>query len=183
VTTPAERTRALLEAGSFLIQIARSKDLPLEVRQRAVAIARHFPCAEDVAALANPDHQLSPKLETLNLHEVSAGRYLTHATRLSWPTDDPLIADVSDFPALAAKKHELEQLLADVKEGAVCATDAIDRAVADIDASEARIDATEEGAPGRSRILHAVVEAARDLHALGFIDDVAMRRYEALCDE
>ena len=52
MTMPTERTRALLWAGGFLIELARDKRLPVEVRRRAVVIARHFPTKEDVTDLA-----------------------------------------------------------------------------------------------------------------------------------
>lgn len=43
MTTPDERTRALVWAGGFLIELARDRSLSLDVRRRAVVIARHFP--------------------------------------------------------------------------------------------------------------------------------------------
>jgi len=52
MTIPVERTRALLWAGGFLIQLARDKRLPVDVRRSAVIIARHFPTIEDVAHMA-----------------------------------------------------------------------------------------------------------------------------------
>jgi hypothetical protein len=52
MTMPHERTRALLWAGGFLIELARDESLPIAVRQRAVAIARHFPTIEDVSHMA-----------------------------------------------------------------------------------------------------------------------------------
>lgn len=39
MTLPVERTRAILWAGSFLIQLARDDNLPVDVRRRAVANA------------------------------------------------------------------------------------------------------------------------------------------------
>lgn len=42
MTMPVERTRAPLRAGGFLIEFARDKRLPLDVRRSTVAIARHF---------------------------------------------------------------------------------------------------------------------------------------------
>ncbi len=49
---PDERTRALLWAGGFLIELARDDSLPLDIRRRAVVIARHFPTIEDVSTMA-----------------------------------------------------------------------------------------------------------------------------------
>lgn len=56
MTMPYERTRALLWAGGFLIEVARDESLPIAVRQRAVAIARHFPTIEDVSHMARFRH-------------------------------------------------------------------------------------------------------------------------------
>lgn len=42
MTMPVERTRAPLLAGGFLIELARDKRLPVNVRRTAVIIARHF---------------------------------------------------------------------------------------------------------------------------------------------
>lgn len=52
MTMPDERTRALLWAGGFLIELARDDRLPVDVRRSAVAIARHFPTIEQVSAMA-----------------------------------------------------------------------------------------------------------------------------------
>mgnify|MGYP001281190788 CR=1 FL=1 len=52
MTMPDERTRAMIWAGGFLIELARDTSLSLSVRQRAVVIARHFPTIEDVSFMA-----------------------------------------------------------------------------------------------------------------------------------
>lgn len=52
MTMQDERTRALVWAGGFLVELARNDSLPLNVRRRAVVIARHFPTIEDVSAMA-----------------------------------------------------------------------------------------------------------------------------------
>ena len=56
MTMPHERTRALLWAGGFLIELARDASLPISVRQRAIVIARHFPTIEDVSTLSGAGH-------------------------------------------------------------------------------------------------------------------------------
>lgn len=91
MTMPDERTRALLWAGSLLIDIAQDESLPLPLRRRAVTIARHFPTIEDVAWIVESlrDSVLSIGMappESALPEEV--GRDFTplrHATRLSWP--------------------------------------------------------------------------------------------------
>lgn len=93
MTIPEERTRALVWAGGFLIELARDKSLPLAVRQRAVVIARHFPTIEQVSAMAQfrqptglgmgldePDEEPSTS---------EKGRHgpLRYSTRLAWPEE------------------------------------------------------------------------------------------------
>jgi hypothetical protein len=82
----------MLAAGSFLVDIARDRSLPLEVRRRAVWIARHFPTIEDVAAMANP--QLTAIFGSTLVHPsevVWADGYsaepFTTRTRLTWPDE------------------------------------------------------------------------------------------------
>lgn len=91
MTMPDERTRALVWAGAFLIEIARDKSLPLAVRQRAVVIARHFPTVEQLGSMArNPS---SGGLEISDPEDagptVSDSLYgpLRYSTRLEWPSD------------------------------------------------------------------------------------------------
>lgn len=87
VTIPSERTRALLWAGGFLIELARDRSLPLAVRRRAVVIARHFPTIEDVSTLAyHPG--LAPLSEVSSWEDGCPAGALTYGTRLTWPCDD-----------------------------------------------------------------------------------------------
>jgi len=91
VTTPVERTRALLWAGGFLIELARDRKLPVSVRRQAVVIARHFPTVEDISMMATTEHAafLGPSL--VDPKEVPAdtdmGQFgpLRWSTRLAWP--------------------------------------------------------------------------------------------------
>ena len=91
MTMPDERTRALLWAGSFLIELARDSSLPLSVRQRAVVIARHFPTIEDIASMAVFRHSsglglgLVPPSEIPSWSENCRSGPLRHSTRLEWP--------------------------------------------------------------------------------------------------
>lgn len=93
MTTPVERTRALLWAGSFLIELERDKNLPLSIRRQAVVIARHFPTMEDLSSMAlNQDPTgLSPGLaspgEMPAGHEVGRFGLLRYSTRLAWPEE------------------------------------------------------------------------------------------------
>lgn len=89
MTTPSERTRSLIWAGGFLIELARDKRLPLEVRRQAVVIARHFPTKEDVSSMSDLLQPLwsgsplaSPEIEWMT--ECQYGP-LRDGTRLGWP--------------------------------------------------------------------------------------------------
>ncbi|WP_395734842.1 BPSL0761 family protein [Prosthecobacter sp.] len=91
MTTPHERTRALLWAGGFLIELARDTSLPISVRQRAIVIARHFPTIEDVSTLSEAGRSsgsecgLTPLSETpIDSDDLQFGP-LRYSTRLEWP--------------------------------------------------------------------------------------------------
>ena len=93
MTTPDERTRALVRAGGFLIELARDKSLPLDVRRRAVVIARHFPTIEEVSAMAQFRHPtgLGMWLDVPNEEPsvIAENRYgpVRYSTRLAWPEE------------------------------------------------------------------------------------------------
>lgn len=90
---PDERSRALVWAGGFLVELARDKTLPLVVRQRAVTIARHFPTIEQVEQWASTVESSStsfglqlgnPRAHPEWVNSCPEGP-LTFGTRLSWP--------------------------------------------------------------------------------------------------
>lgn len=92
MTMPSERTRAMVWAGGFLIDVARNRTLPLDLRRRAIVIARHFPTLEDVSFMASlmKSHWLGSMLAEPNEESLSqCGSHgpLSHATRLGWPND------------------------------------------------------------------------------------------------
>ena len=91
MTTPDERMRALVWAGGFLIELARDKSLPLDLRRRAVVIARHFPTIEDVSSMAGFRHSsglgLDVPSEVLPGDQQNRFGPLRHSTHLTWPKD------------------------------------------------------------------------------------------------
>lgn len=94
MTMPDERTRAVLWAGSLLIDISQDESLPLPLRRRAVTIARHFPTIEDVAWIVESlrDSVLSigmgPPENALSEERDGDFTPLRHSTRLRWPGED-----------------------------------------------------------------------------------------------
>lgn len=94
MTMPEERTRALLWAGGFLIELARDDRLPVDVRRSAVVIARHFPTIEKISAMALIRHPSGLGLELASPDEVPSWiegcRYgpLRYSTRLALPEED-----------------------------------------------------------------------------------------------
>ena len=92
MTIADERTRAMLCAGGFLIELARDKELPLAVRQRAAQIARHFPTIEDVGSMAASLHPVvgGSQLRSPDPDDdpIEYGRHgpLRYSTRVAWPT-------------------------------------------------------------------------------------------------
>ncbi len=92
MTMPDERTRALLWAGGFLVELAQDESLPLDVRRQAVAIARHFPTYEDVSSMARQFSLLGADLEnpaTVDMADDYSNRLLRQSTRLTWPEPNP----------------------------------------------------------------------------------------------
>ena len=91
MTIPAERTRALMWAGGFLIEVARDERLPLDIRQRAVVIARHFPTIGDVAHMAMFRHPTGLGVGLVSPRDAGPWadgcRFgpLRYATRFDWP--------------------------------------------------------------------------------------------------
>lgn len=94
MTTSNERARSLIQAGGFLIELARDKSLPLSVRRAAVAIARHFPTARDVslAASRSLSFGLDLNLESSDQIDMWAKDHplglLSESTRLTWPEEE-----------------------------------------------------------------------------------------------
>lgn len=95
---PTERTRALVWAGGFLIELARDRALPLDVRKRAVVIARHFPTIEDISAMALLRYPIGHQTALTSPDEINVetegGRFgpLRYSTRLAWPEETQVAA-------------------------------------------------------------------------------------------
>jgi hypothetical protein len=93
MTMPDERTRAMLWGGAFLIEVARDRSLPLDLRRQAVVIARHFPTIEDVKSMAIALRCIPFAVELALPEEIppdtEIGKFgpLTLSTRLGWPVD------------------------------------------------------------------------------------------------
>lgn len=93
MTNAVERTRALLWGGAFLMEVARNKDLPLEIRRQATNIARHFPTIEDVESMAVTQNADPFGLEMAKPDEIPSdtqmGKFgpLKWSTRLGWPEE------------------------------------------------------------------------------------------------
>ena len=56
MTTPAERTRALVQAGAFLKSLRADQSLPRPLRAEANRLLRHFPTVSDLRRMAS--HQV-----------------------------------------------------------------------------------------------------------------------------
>lgn len=76
MSTLEEKTRALVWAGGFLVEVARDESLPLAVRRRAVTIARHFPTGGEAVLEAN-----------LALSRTSDSNLICHDQQRSWAND------------------------------------------------------------------------------------------------
>lgn len=93
MTMPDERTRALILAGGFLIELARDESLPLAIRQQAVAIGRHFPTIEQVSSMALFRHSsglgigLEDPFDSPSWAQECRFGPLRYSTRLEWPDE------------------------------------------------------------------------------------------------
>ena len=85
MTMPNERTRALVWAGGFLVELAQDRELPMRIRRRAVAIARHFPTIEEVGSMATSDPAVAIEFPQSSWGEDCRCGPLRYSTRLSWP--------------------------------------------------------------------------------------------------
>lgn len=96
MTMPDERTRALVWAGAFLVELARNRTLPYEVRRTAVFVARHYPTVSDIHGMAiaeAPGPVAMPMLEILASEDLAEWLKgfpqgaLTSGTRLAFPPE------------------------------------------------------------------------------------------------
>jgi hypothetical protein len=55
MTTPAERTRSLLQAGAFLRELSKDRSVPLAMREEAGRLMRHYPTVSTLRLLASLD--------------------------------------------------------------------------------------------------------------------------------
>ena len=91
MTTPSERTRALVWGGGFLIEVARDASLPLALRRKAATIARHFPTIEQIASTSSFPPSPEP-VDVCRGDLTSWGAELQHgplkeSTRIPWPEE------------------------------------------------------------------------------------------------
>lgn len=93
MTTPDERTRAILWAGGFLLEVAHDKSLPVRLRRKAVAIARHYPLMSEIAGWHRQMNTtmfgspLVPPEDVYQKEDFPQGA-ITCSTRTAWPEKD-----------------------------------------------------------------------------------------------
>lgn len=83
MSTQEERARSLIWAGCFLVELAHDQDVALEIRRKAVAIARHLPTFEEIS-ISLPLSALA----TTHIASWTDGYKLgplRYSTRLDWP--------------------------------------------------------------------------------------------------
>ncbi|HEL3748262.1 MULTISPECIES: BPSL0761 family protein [Stenotrophomonas] len=52
MTTPQDRTRHLVQAGAFLIELADNAGLPMDIRAEAHRLLRHYPTVSEIRMMA-----------------------------------------------------------------------------------------------------------------------------------
>lgn len=120
MTMPDERSRAVLWAGGFLVQLNYDRRIPIDVRRTAHHIARHFPTAEEVRTLAHlqmadgTGGMFERPSDVGDWRESCPGQPLTYNTRLAWPDD---ISDDAEDANETASETDLDlQLVLGVEE-------------------------------------------------------------------
>ncbi|WP_305955094.1 BPSL0761 family protein [Pseudomonas sp. LS-2] len=88
MTSSYERTRSVIETGSFLAALSRDTSLPDDVREQARQLLRHYPTAESV--------RLAGRCEEIRQAEVlklpgSPGTL--HPALATWPLLDTFFCD------------------------------------------------------------------------------------------
>lgn len=96
MTTPEERTRTLVQAGAFLVELAFDRTLPLNVRREAARLARHYPTTSDIryTALVMPRPRpiyIAPLISEINPEWTVGYKHgaLRNFTRVPMPDDEP----------------------------------------------------------------------------------------------
>lgn len=93
MTTPDERTRALLWTGALLKEVALDHRLPIDMRQQPVVLARHYPTLGDVhhiaimSAASGFDEPLARPDEIPAWEDGCSRGPLLDSTRVPWPMD------------------------------------------------------------------------------------------------
>ncbi|HHX6570241.1 TPA: BPSL0761 family protein [Pseudomonas aeruginosa] len=57
MTMPSERTRSIIQAREFLVDLSRDKTLPETVRIEARRLLRHYPTADEVLLAGKIEEQ------------------------------------------------------------------------------------------------------------------------------
>lgn len=91
MTTPYERTRSVIETGSFLAMLSRDKSLPDNVRDQAKQLLRHYPTPQTV--------RLAGRCEAVRQDEISRlpiSPQTLHPTLATWPLLEPFFCDSTE---------------------------------------------------------------------------------------
>ncbi|UYV18972.1 hypothetical protein K1Y77_16245 [Halomonas qaidamensis] len=59
MTLPYERARAIIQIEAFLIELIKDKSLPLEKRQEAQRLLRHYPSRKEVLLAGEIEEMLT----------------------------------------------------------------------------------------------------------------------------
>jgi len=65
MTMPNERTRAVIQTGEFLLELARDASLPERIRQDAKFLLRHYPSPDQVLLAGRIEEELDPVVSSM----------------------------------------------------------------------------------------------------------------------
>lgn len=59
MTMPHERTRSIIQARDFLVDLSRNQSLPASIRNEAHRLLRHYPTANEVLLAGKVEEQMN----------------------------------------------------------------------------------------------------------------------------
>lgn len=74
MTTPSERMRNLVQAGAFLKHVRAEESLPVQLREEANRLLRHYPTPAELQMLAKTSGMLTPEIDPAWLRPIAPKR-------------------------------------------------------------------------------------------------------------
>ncbi|WCM54475.1 hypothetical protein OH720_13545 [Pseudomonas sp. WJP1] len=76
MTMPHERTRSIIQARDFLVDLSQDQALPESIRNEARRLLRHYPTSNEVLLAGKVEEQMKDGLTLPFLSSTTEGRYV-----------------------------------------------------------------------------------------------------------